>query len=735
MAAFEVLLFRYTGQTDFGVGSPIANRSRPELEDLIGLFVNTLVLRADLADAPAFTEVLSRVRATTLEAYEHPDMPFEKLVQELKPPRDMSHSPLFQVMFILQNFPEPEPGRSGLTISSLELDTGSAMFDITVYMWEEAGKLFGSFEYNTDLFDRSTVARMAGHYTRLLAEIVDHPDRAITRLALLPPGEHRQVVVEWNATDRPLADQTLVDLFEAQVARSPEATALRHRGERLSYAELDRRSARLADHLTGLGVGPESLVGIWMERSLDLVVGLLGILRAGGAYVPLDPSYPRERLRFMLEDARVPVLLTEARFVPELPPFAGIVVCLDRDRAAIDAAPPVSRQRPGMDQPCYAIYTSGSTGTPKGVLGLHRGAVNRLQWMWRVYPFAAGEVACQKTYLSFVDSVWEIFGPLLQGVPSLLIPEEAVRDPRRLVAELAAGRVTRIVLVPSLLRVLLEETDDPARRLPDLRLWVTSGEALPPDLARLFRARMPHARLLNLYGSSEVSADVTAHAIEAGLADVEVPIGRPIDNTQLYVLDAGMHPVPVGVTGELYVGGRRAGPRLSQPSRLDGRALRARAVPRRSGAVPDGRPGALPARRLPALPRPAGPPGQGAGVPRGAGGGRGGAARAPGRAEGRRGGMAGCERRRPAGGLRGGRPVAPPLGDRPAGLPASPAARLHAPVRAIASWTSLPLTPNGKIDRRALPAVTEPAAPRAGGAWYRRPTRSSSSCSTCGGRS
>jgi aspartate racemase len=713
LAAFEVLLFRYTGQTDFGVGSPIANRSRPELEDLIGLFVNTLVLRADLADAPAFTEVLSRVRATTLEAYEHPDMPFEKLVQELKPPRDMSHSPLFQVMFILQNFPEPEPGRSGLTISSLELDTGSAMFDITVYMWEEAGKLFGSFEYNTDLFDRSTVARMAAHYTRLLAEIVDHPDRAITRLALLPPGEHRQVVVEWNATDRPLADQTLVDLFEAQVARSTEATALRHRGERLSYAELDRRSARLADHLTGLGVGPESLVGIWMERSLDLVVGLLGILRAGGAYVPLDPSYPRERLRFMLEDARVPVLLTEARFVPELPPFAGIVVCLDRDRAAIDAAPPVSRQRPGMDQPCYAIYTSGSTGTPKGVLGLHRGAVNRLQWMWRVYPFAAGEVACQKTYLSFVDSVWEIFGPLLQGVPSLLIPEEAVRDPRRLVAELAAGRVTRIVLVPSLLRVLLEETDDPARRLPDLRLWVTSGEALPPDLARLFRARMPHASLLNLYGSSEVSADVTAHAIEAGLADVEVPIGRPIDNTQLYVLDAGMHPVPVGVTGELYVGGAGLArgylnrPDLTAERFLPG-SFRAGQVLFRTGDLvryrPDGcllflgrrdhqvkvRGFRVELAEVEAALRehPAVTEAAVAAMPDASG-------------DARLVGYVAVD------------PSAPPsVNDLQAFL------RRRLPDYMLPSGyrllESLPLTPNGKIDRRALPAVTEPAAPREG---------------------
>ena len=309
-----------------------------------------------------------------------------------------------------------------------------------------------------------------------------------------------------------------------------------------------------------------------MERSLELMVALLGTLKAGGAYVPLDPNYPQERLAFMLGDAQVPVLLTAERFIEDLPEYAGHVVCMDRDWGGnLDGRAERTRSaRIGPDYAAYVIYTSGSTGTPKGVIGLHRGAVNRLNWMWRAYPFKDGEVCCQKTYLSFVDSVWEIFGPLLQGVPTVIVPDDAVKDPHLLVESLAANHVSRIVLVPSLLRVLLDSFADLQKRLPELRLWVTSGEEIPVELAKRFREAMPQARLINLYGSSEVSADVTCYEIGDDLQEQRVPIGRPIDNTQVYLLDAYLQPVPVGVHGRALCRGGGAGAGLSQSAGFDG---------------------------------------------------------------------------------------------------------------------------------------------------------------------
>ena len=363
--------------------------------------------------------------------------------------------------------------------------------------------------------------------------------------------------MEWNATEAAYpADKTLVQVFEEQVTRSPEAVAVEYEGTQLTYRELNVRANQLAHYLQSKGVGPESRVGIWMERSLDMMVALLGTLKTGGAYVPLDPNYPQERLAFMLGDAQVPVLLTQERFIKDLPEHAGHVVCMDRDGEAFSRESEDSLvSRIGPEDAVYVIYTSGSTGTPKGVIGLHRGAVNRLNWMWKAYPFKDREVCCQKTYLSFVDSVWEIFGPLLQGVRAVIVPEDAVKDAHRLVESLAANHVSRMVLVPSLLRVLLDSFGDLQGRLPGLLLWVTSGEEISLELAKRFREVMPQARLVDLYGSSEVSADVTCYEIGEDLPEQRVPIGRPIDNTQVYLLDEHLQPVPVGVHGELYVGG------------------------------------------------------------------------------------------------------------------------------------------------------------------------------------
>jgi amino acid adenylation domain-containing protein len=559
LAAFKVLLSRYTGQDDIIVGSPIAGRTQTEVEGLIGFFVNTLVLRTDLSGIPSFREVLRRVREVCLEAYTHQDLPFEKLIEELHPQRDLSRNPLFQVLFILQNAPRLVLELPGLAQRPLEVDSGTAKFDVTLSMVEEAEGLRIVLEYNSDLFDAATIHRMLSHYRTLLEGIVADPDQLIARLPLLPEAERDQLLMVWNKTLTDYAqkwDQRIHQWFEAQVEQTPDAVAVVFGDAHLTYRELNRRANQLAHHLQALGVGPEVLVGVCLERSIEMMVCLLGILKAGGAYVPLDPNYPQERLAFILHDARVAVLLTQQRLVERLPMHNARLVCCDTAWPTIaqeHTDNPVRTVAP--DNLAYVIYTSGSTGTPKGVLGLHRGAVNRFTWMWETYPFAAAEVCCQRTSLNFVDSVWEIFGPLLQGIPIVIMPDEIVQDPPRLLEHLAAHHVTRIVLVPSLLRVLLDTAVELQQQLPDLKIWITSGEALPRELCQQFHEQLPQRVLLNLYGASEVAADSTWYDTREGQWRPGVPIGRPIANTQIYLLDRALQPVPIGVPGELHVGG------------------------------------------------------------------------------------------------------------------------------------------------------------------------------------
>ena len=558
LAAFQTLLSRYTGQADILVGSPIANRNREEIEGLIGFFVNTLVLRTDLSGDPTFRELLGRVSEVALGAYAHQDLPFEKLVEGVQPERSLSHTPLFQVMFILQNAPRQALELPDLRLSPLAVESGTSKFDVTLSMVERADGLTASWEYNTDLFEAATAARMLRHFQTLLEGILADPEQRLSRLPLLTEAERRQLLVEWNNTraDYP-QHQAIHRLFEAQVERTPDAMAVAFEDRQLTYRELNARANQLAHHLRKLGVGPEVLVGICLERSLEMVVGLLGILKAGGAYVPLDPAYPKQRLSFMVEDAQLPVLVTQERLVEELPEHSAKVLCLDRDWGLIgqeSEGNPASGA--GAENLAYVIYTSGSTGKPKGVFGPHRGAVNRFAWMWEAYPFEAEEVCCQKTSLNFVDSIWEIFGPLLQGIRTVTIPEEVMQDPYQLVQALAAQQVTRIVLVPSLLRLLLDAGIDLRRRLPRLKLWVSSGEPLPRELSERFLEAMPQSVLLNLYGSSEVAADVTCYDTrELGAQLSSVPIGRPIANTQILLLDRQLGLVPIGVPGELCVGG------------------------------------------------------------------------------------------------------------------------------------------------------------------------------------
>jgi amino acid adenylation domain-containing protein len=397
---------------------------------------------------------------------------------------------------------------------------------------------------------------MALHFQSLLRCIVEDPDRSITALELMSAAERRQILFQWNDTRAEYpGDSCIHHLFEAQADRTPDAVALEYGGEKLTYRELDRRANRLAEHLQNLGVGPEKLAGVMMERSPSMVASLLAIFKTGGAYVALDPAYPRERLAFMIQDARPRVLLTERTLADEFAGQVERIVRLDEfpfgegkaDGNVVVGATP--------DHTAYVIYTSGSTGKPKGVVGLHRGAVNRFNWMWRRYPFSPGEKICQKTSLGFVDSLWEIFGGLLQGVPAVILPDAVAKDPELLVRRLRRHRVTRIVLVPSLLRAMVDTCAPLLGRLGDLKFCVSSGESLPAELAARFRSLLPGCRLINLYGASEVAGDVTCYEVCAEESGPTVPIGRPIDNTQIYLLDPRLQPVPRGARGEIYIGG------------------------------------------------------------------------------------------------------------------------------------------------------------------------------------
>ncbi|MEH2438424.1 MAG: amino acid adenylation domain-containing protein [Nostoc sp.] len=558
VAGFNTLLYCYTNQKDILVGSPIANRNRTELEGMLGLFVNTLVLRNNLSGNPSFREFLHRVREVTLNAYAHQDLPFEKLVEELQPERDLSRNPLYEVMFVLQNTPMSVQEVSGLTLRTLQFDSGTAQLDIFVSMSESQQGLTGFLEYNTDIFDSVTITRFISNFQTLLESIVANPEQRISELSPLTAKERSQLLFEWNQThtDYP-QNASLHQLFEQQVKLTPDELALISQSEQLTYRQLNHRVNQLAHYLQKQGITQESLVAICLERSVEMVVGILAILKAGGAYIPLDPSYPVERLSFMLFDSQASLLISQQKILERLPASLVKTLSLDIHKGEIiqeSQENPINTSK--ADNLAYIIYTSGSTGNPKGVLGTHRGTVNGLHWLWKTYLFTKGEICCQKTAISFVDSVWEIFAPLLQGIPTVIIPDAIVKDPQLFIESLTHQKVTRIVLVPSLLRLLLDNYSHLIKNLSHLKLWITSGEALSVDLAKNFRKLLPSAKLINLYGSSEISANVTSY--DASLLPeklTSVPIGRPIDNTQVYVLDSYLKPTPVGVFGELYVGG------------------------------------------------------------------------------------------------------------------------------------------------------------------------------------
>ncbi|MDT8912921.1 non-ribosomal peptide synthetase [Amycolatopsis sp. PS_44_ISF1] len=543
LAAFQVLLSRYSGQTDIAVGTPVAGRDQPGVQDLVGLFLNTLVLRTDLSGEPSFVTVLDRVRVAALDAYDHQELPFEQVVDALAPERDPARNPLFEAMFLWQDAPGPIAPMGGLTVEEGEVGEVSAKFDLTMAVTEQAGgSLSGGIGYATALFDRVSVERMAANFVQLLTSIAAAPDQPIAALALIPRAERQRMLVGWNGTVVSFPGGVLPEVVGQQAARTPERVAVRFGGAGLTYAELDRRANRLAHHLIGLGVGPEDIVGVSLERSLELVVALVGIHKAGAAYLPIDPGHPRDRIQYLLTDSGARTIVTAETFTTLDGPVTdpGVTVL------------------PG--HPAYVIYTSGSTGRPKGVVIDHRAIMNRLRWMQAEYGLDGTDRVLQKTPYTFDVSVWEFFWPLITGATLVLAAPGGHRDPAYLADLMTHEDITTVHFVPSMLRAFLTE---PVDHFPSLRRMICSGEALTADLVTAVHERL-HCPLHNLYGPTEAAVDVTATECHPGHP---VTIGRPIANTRTYILDPDLRPVPIGVPGELMLAGiQLARGYLNQPA-------------------------------------------------------------------------------------------------------------------------------------------------------------------------
>ncbi|MEA5582039.1 amino acid adenylation domain-containing protein [Nodularia harveyana UHCC-0300] len=555
-AVFVTLLHRYTGQDDLLVGTPIANRNRQEIEPLIGFFVNTLVLRTKVNGQLKFSEVLQQVQKVALEAYEHQDVPFEQVVEAIQPERNMDHNPLFQVMLVLQNAPTGSSKLSDLELTSLDIGSATAKRDLTLTWVETAGGLEGVWEYNRDLFDESTIIRMAEHLQILLTAVVANPDQQIAYLPILTEREQQQLLREWNDTAEEYPSELcLHQLFEAQVERTPDAVAVEMlNGENLTYAQLNARANQLGHYLQSRGVGSEVLVGICAERSWDMVVGLLGILKAGGAYLPLDPAYPRDRLDYLLQDSQVSLLLTQSHLRDILPDHEQ-VICLDTDWQAI--------AQHSQDNPispvesanlAYVIYTSGSTGKPKGTMIIHQGVVNYLSWCINAYDVASGYGAPVQSSFAFDATITSLFSPLIVGGKVVLLPEK--QEITALCDVLSSQRQFSLVkLTPAHLE-MLNQIISPETAPGQTNAFVIGGEALQGKTLQFWRQNAPNTRLINEYGPTETVVGCCIYEVTDDTSLTEtILIGRPIANTQLYILDPYLQPVPIGVRGELYIGG------------------------------------------------------------------------------------------------------------------------------------------------------------------------------------
>ncbi|NWE18993.1 non-ribosomal peptide synthetase, partial [Pseudomonas sp. P7548] len=557
LGAFNVLLHRYTGQGDIRVGVPIANRNRSEVEGLIGFFVNTQVLRTELTGQTRVSELLQGIKEHALGAQAHQELPFERLVEALKIERSLSHTPLFQVMYnhqpVVADISSVSTA-SGLELALVEWQSRTTQFDLTLDTFEKSGTLHAALTYANDLFDAPTIARMAEHWTRLLHAMVADGEQRIGELPMVAADEQQLLIHDWNQTAEAYpTEQGIHQLIEAQAQRTPHAPALVFGATTLSYAQLDARANRLAHALRERGVGPDGLVGICIERSVEMVVGLLAILKAGGAYVPLDPEYPQERLAYMIEDSGIQLLLSQQSLLALLPTAGIDVIVLDQSASWLDgysnASPAVALHALNL---AYVIYTSGSTGKPKGAGNSHRALVNRLCWMQQAYDLDASDAVLQKTPFSFDVSVWEFFWPLMTGARLVVAAPGEHREPARLIETIGRYGITTLHFVPSMLQAFIHEPG--VQACTSLKRIVCSGEALALDAQLQVFAKLPGASLYNLYGPTEAAIDVTHWTCVDEGAD-SVPIGRPIANLATYVLDAQLNPVPAGVSGELYLGG------------------------------------------------------------------------------------------------------------------------------------------------------------------------------------
>ncbi|MEA5498672.1 non-ribosomal peptide synthetase [Limnoraphis robusta] len=545
LAVFNVLLYRYTGLEDIIVGSPVANRNRKEIEGLIGFFVNTLVLRSSLKGNPTFREFLQRVKKTTWEAYDHQDLPFEKLVEHLHPERDLSYNPLFQVKFRLENAPQADFKLPDLSLSSLKQTNPTAKLDLSLDIYETSSELVGGFEYNQDLFKAETISRLVEHFQTLLEEIVKNPDKRIGELSLLTPSEQHQILKAWNQTQKNYTEHLCFHhLFEQQVNQTPDAVALIFKDEQLTYQELNQRSNQLAHYLIQKGVKPEVKVGICVERSFEMIIALLGVFKAGGAYLPLDANYPAERLAYMVEDSQISVLLTQSHL--SISQTSDLdVICLDKDWNIISKEPPENPQvSVSPDHLAYLIYTSGSTGLPKGVLIPHNGLVHLTEDKIRVCQVHADSCVLQFFSFSFDASIPEIIMALASGGKLCLAPVETLLPGKELLTLLRNKNITHITITPSALAAT------PFENLPALEMVLVGGEAPSVDLINHWSK---NRRFINAYGPTEVT--VNASMVECGNGYSNQPTIRPSTNKQLYVLDSHLQPVPVGVLGELYIAG------------------------------------------------------------------------------------------------------------------------------------------------------------------------------------
>ncbi|QKQ75236.1 non-ribosomal peptide synthetase [Nostoc sp. TCL240-02] len=547
LAAFVVLMFRYSGQDDICIGSPIANRNRREIEPLIGFFVNTLVLRHQIEGNPSFSEFLSQVRQVATSAYTHQDVPFEQVVEALQPERSLSYNPLFQVVFVLENFLLDTLELPDVTLTPQFVERGTSQFDLTLAVWETKAGLIGSWEYNSDLFEPDTIARMTSHFQTLLTAIIVNPNQPIGELPLLSQQERHQLLVEWNDTYTPYPKSKCIhELFEEQVEKTPYAIAVVYEDESLTYQQLNLRANQLAHYLQTLGVGAEVLVGICVERSPLMLVGLLGILKAGGAYVPLDPAYPQERLAFMLEDAQVSVLLTQENLVPTLPPHKARVVCLDSNRAFSTSKENLPHTAT-TDNLAYVIYTSGSTGRPKGVQIEHRGLLNLVFWHQQAFAVSSLDRVTQVAGVAFDACGWEIW-PYLTAGASIHFPDDETRLYPEQLQDWMLSKAITISFLPTPMAEKILSLNWPPNAA--LRTLLTGGDQLHqyPSTSHPFQ-------VVNNYGPTENTVVTTSGTVPKRQQALSPAIGRAIANTQIYVLDSRLQPVPIGVTGELYISG------------------------------------------------------------------------------------------------------------------------------------------------------------------------------------